>query len=240
MIQKICVMTDGDNISAKYAADILKAANTEGQLIACRVYTDATKANGWASTPGYRLVHSGAGKNAADILMALDAVDLCLTKNVMTFLIASSDGDFTHLATRLREYGAKVVGIGEAKAPAVYRAACSKFLEMKPIAPAVTVTAPPQAPKPKKVAATPQLSLLDSQIHRLIQESPQGPGEMTYGAFCGLMRATYDITPKDLSETDWRSYLQSRPKLYFVSPKGAEAVVRLTSKPLPNAAHSAG
>lgn len=86
--------------------------------------------------PDYRLVHSGSAKNAADILIAPDAVDLRLSGKIDTFLIASSDGDFTHLATRLREYETKAVGIGQVKAPAVYRAACSAFLEMKPLAPA--------------------------------------------------------------------------------------------------------
>ncbi|MEZ5723187.1 MAG: NYN domain-containing protein [Paracoccaceae bacterium] len=80
--------------------------------------------------PGIRFVHAGTGKNAADLLLSIDAVELALREGYEMFVIASSDGDFSHLAIRLRETGHLVVGCGVATAPARFRTACSRFVEL--------------------------------------------------------------------------------------------------------------
>ena len=123
MGQSVSVLVDGDNISGKHARQILSVAAQHGELQVVRVYSDAQRNSDWHDAAGYRMQHAGTGKNAADLLLALDAMELLLSRDMRCFVIASSDGDFTHLATRLREHGATVVGIGEAKAP------CSVSLE---------------------------------------------------------------------------------------------------------------
>lgn len=130
MTQPVAVLVDGDNISGKNAASILGIAMKHGDPVVVRAYLDAQRASDWHGAIGYRLIHAGSGKNATDILLAIDAMDLVHSKAAMCFIIATSDGDFTHLAVRLRELGARVIGIGEAKATRMFRASCSSFVEL--------------------------------------------------------------------------------------------------------------
>ncbi|XZQ28139.1 NYN domain-containing protein [Rhodobacter capsulatus] len=101
------------------------------------------KTSDWQGGPeGFRLMHAGTGKNASDLLLALDAMELALREGVTRFVIASSDRDFSHLAQRLREYGRQVTGIGETKTPQIFRDACETFLTL-PLPPV-----PKDAPQP--------------------------------------------------------------------------------------------
>ena len=215
MNQPVAVLVDGDNISGKNAAAILGIAMKHGDPIVVRAYLDAQRASDWHSAIGYRLIHAGSGKNAADILLAIDAMDLVHSRNAMRFIIATSDGDFTHLAVRLREHGAKVIGIGEAKAPHMFRASCSSFVELaaKPTVRLVTVT-------PTDIAD------LDLKIRAMIaQHSKKGAG-MRIAELAPKMHVAHGIKISTLPERTWRSYLTARPTLYDVDPRGPEAMVR--------------
>ncbi|MCV2865605.1 NYN domain-containing protein [Albidovulum sediminicola] len=81
----------------------------------------------WHGAAGFRLIHAGTGKNAADLLLCIDAMELAMGQSFSDVVIASSDGDFAHLAVQLRERGLRVIGVGEAKAPPLFRAACTRF-----------------------------------------------------------------------------------------------------------------
>lgn len=215
MNQPVAVLVDGDNISGKNAAAILGIAMKHGDPIVVRAYLDAQRASDWHSAIGYRLIHAGSGKNAADILLAIDAMDLVHSRNAMRFIIATSDGDFTHLAVRLREHGAKVIGIGEAKAPHMFRASCTSFVELaaKPTVKLVTVT-------PTGIAD------LDLKIRAMIaQHSKKGAG-MRIAELAPKMHVAHGIKISTLPERTWRSYLTARPTLYDVDPRGPEAMVR--------------
>jgi hypothetical protein len=215
MPQPVAVLVDGDNISAKHAAAILALAATYGEATITRVYLDAQRAGDWSGVVGYRLIHAGTGKNAADILLALDAMELALTKGVRHFVIASSDGDFTHIAQRLREAGAKVIGAGEAKAPPAFRASTTQFVELgaKPVV---------------KLVVQPQiaLSLLDTKVRDVIisnDEASKGVKLSTLGA---EMLKRHGVNTSQLTESNWRAYLAARPAIFDLDPKGPEARVR--------------
>lgn len=243
MTQTICILTDGDNISAGYGADILKAAASEGEILISRVYSDAGKPTGWAAKPGFRLIHSASGKNSADILIAIDAMELRLTREIDTFILASSDGDFCHLATRLREYGARVIGMGESKAPETYRLACSKFILLKK--PEAKVAPPPKSPTPQKKASPPPqspLSVADQQIHAIFQSEGSSPEGLLLATIAVRMHQIYDLKISTLPEKNWRNYFSARPDLYRLGPKGANCRVSLQppSKSPALPAHSAG
>jgi uncharacterized LabA/DUF88 family protein len=101
-----------------------------------RIYADWTKPNPtkWknillenAITPIQQYNYT-AGKNATDSAMIIDAMDILYSEKVNGFCLVSSDSDFTRLATRLREAGMKVFGIGEKKTPEPFIAACDKFI----------------------------------------------------------------------------------------------------------------
>lgn len=225
MAQPLAVLVDGDNIGGKNAASILGIAMQHGDPVVVRAYLDVHRASDWHGASGYRLMHAGTGKNAADVLLAIDAMDLVHAKTAMRFIIATSDGDFTHLAVRLREHGAKVIGIGEAKAPHMFRASCSSFVELaaKPTVKLVTVA-------PTGVAD------LDLKIRAMIaQHSKKGAG-MRIVELAPKMHVAHGIKISALPERTWRSYLTARPTLYIVDPRGPEAMVRFRPEGFASAA----
>ncbi|WP_380054264.1 NYN domain-containing protein [Falsihalocynthiibacter sp. SS001] len=219
MARTVSVLIDGDNISGKYAEKIRSIAAKHGDATVVRVYTDAQRPSDWHDAAGFRMLHAGTGKNAADILLALDAMELLLSRNADLFVIASSDGDFTHLATRLREHGATVIGIGEAKAPSAFRTCCTDFVEIGP--------KPPVAIVPK---AAPNVKHLDLSIRAMIEEhSIKGEG-MRIAELARKMQSKHGVRIGSYPERNWRTYLSSRPALYELDPRGPEAMVRFRPK----------
>lgn len=218
MAQSVAVLVDGDNISGKHAAAILARAATHGEPTITRVYLDTQRGLDWSSAFGYRVIHAGNGKNAADILLALDAMEMLLTKGVQSFVIASSDGDFTHLAMRLRESGAKVIGVGEAKAPASFRASVTQFIELgaKPVV--KLVVKPPVT-----------LSDLDKKIRDMIMAHGEGAKGLRLTVLASLMAKEHEIRLTTLGTKNWRTYLSTHPALFDLDPRGPEACVRFRS-----------
>ncbi|WP_247651374.1 NYN domain-containing protein [Roseovarius autotrophicus] len=215
MAEPVALLVDGDNISGKHAASILGIAAKHGDPSVVRAYLDAKLASDWHASIGYRLVHAGSGKNAADILLALDAMELILSRGMKCFIIATSDGDFTHLAHRLREHGAKVIGIGEVKAPQSFRATCSSFVEI-------------QAPQALKlVPRTPAgVTEMDQKIRAIIAAHSKKGAGMRITDLAPKMHVQHGVRISTFPEKTWRSYLQARPGLFDLDPRGPEAKVR--------------
>src|SRR6185436_266413 len=157
---RIAVLIDADNIPHSNIKGMIEEIAKYGAPTFKRIYGDWTKPNlgGWknvllesAITPIQQYSYT-TGKNSTDSAMIIDAMDILYSGKVDAFAIVSSDSDFTKLATRLREAGMKVIGIGEKKTPNPFIVACDKFIYMEVIAPADT----PEAEAPgKPVAAKP-------------------------------------------------------------------------------------
>ncbi|ADE85919.1 NYN domain-containing protein [Rhodobacter capsulatus] len=236
-METVAVLVDGDNLSARYAGQIALRARAFGTVTVRRVYLDAQKATDWQGGPqGFRLMHAGKGKNASDLLLALDAMELALREGVKRFVIASSDRDFSHLALRLREYGRQVTGIGETKTPQIFRDACETFLTLplppapkdapqpppKPVQQPVQKAAPPPAPK-AAAGPIPELDLKIMEIIAEYQEPGLGLGIVRLNE---LVSTVHKVKISDEPEGNWRAYLTARPKLYDLDPRGPEARVR--------------
>ncbi|MEH6648298.1 NYN domain-containing protein [Sulfitobacter sp.] len=145
----------------------------------------------------------------------MDAMELMLSRNMRFFVVASSDGDFTHLATKLREHGATVIGVGEAKAPRSFRAFCTDFVEIGK-APAVRLV-----PKPAAIVTN-----LDLNIPTMIAaHSTKGAG-MRIAELAPKMHSQHGVQISTYTERSWRAYLVSRPSLYELNPRGPEDMVR--------------
>ncbi|WP_112312964.1 NYN domain-containing protein [Pseudogemmobacter bohemicus] len=215
MTGTVCILVDGDNISAKHAAAILQKAKSCGGARIARVYMDAQRISDWHSAAGFRLVHAGTGKNAADLLLTVDAIEFLFSLDIKNFLIASSDGDFTHLAARLRERGATVIGAGEAKAPQSFRASCLEFLELGQSAPTA---------RPAKQPSNP--ALLDLQIRSMIATHSKKGAGMRIAELAPRMHSQHGVRISTLAERTWRAYLVARPMLYSLDPRGPDAMVR--------------
>ena len=133
---KLAVLIDGDNVPNRSVKEMMQEIAKYGNATIKRIYGDWTRPNlsGWkavllenAITPVQQYSYT-TGKNATDSAMIIDAMDILYSKKVDGFFLVSSDSDFTRLATRLREAGMKVYGLGEKKTPDPFIVACDKFI----------------------------------------------------------------------------------------------------------------
>ncbi len=133
---KLAVLIDGDNIPSAYVKEMLEEIAKYGNPTIKRIYGDWTKPtlSKWKSVLLENAINPiqqygyTQGKNATDSAMIIDAMDILYSGQVNGFCLVSSDSDFTKLATRLREAGMKVFGIGEKKTPEPFIVACDKFI----------------------------------------------------------------------------------------------------------------
>ena len=132
----LAVLIDGDNIPSTYIKEMMEEITKYGNPTIKRIYGDWTKPHlsKWknvllenAITPVQQYGYT-SGKNATDSAMIIDAMDILYSGKVSGFCLVSSDSDFTKLATRLREAGMQVIGIGEKKTPNPFIVACDRFI----------------------------------------------------------------------------------------------------------------
>lgn len=133
---KLAVLIDADNVPYANVREMFEEIAKYGTPTFKRIYADWTKptVSGWkkvllenAITPIQQYSYS-SGKNSSDSALIIDAMDILYTGKVDGFCIVSSDSDFTRLATRLREAGMKVIGIGQKKTLNPFITACDKFI----------------------------------------------------------------------------------------------------------------
>ncbi|MBR2801148.1 MAG: NYN domain-containing protein [Erysipelotrichaceae bacterium] len=149
----IALLIDADNVAPKYIQEILSELSKYGKITVRRMYGDwsSDRLHSWLKTAGnYSITpvmqtNNTPGKNASDICLIIDAMDILYTGDVQGFCIVSSDGDFNRLATRIREAGMTVIGMGEKKTPESFRNSCERFVFLDVIDSDET-----EAPKKKK------------------------------------------------------------------------------------------
>jgi uncharacterized LabA/DUF88 family protein len=173
---RLAVLIDADNASAKIADGLFEEIAKIGEASVRRIYGDFSHARtrAWAEVlskhaiiPQQQFAYI-TGKNASDITLVIDAMDLLHSGRFHGFCLVSSDSDFTRLAARIREQGVDVFGFGEQKTPESFRQACRKFVyteNLLPTAPAnaqdATRTAKPLQPTS---AATPVIKKVIAQM----------------------------------------------------------------------------
>ncbi|EYD73041.1 NYN domain-containing protein [Limimaricola hongkongensis] len=161
------VLIDADNIPARFAKPILKEITSFGEPALRRVYGDwsADRLKGWADNVralglvAHQETANTKGKNASDIGLVIDAMDILHTGRFDGFVLVSSDSDFTALANRIREQGLDVIGIGEAKAPESLRKVCNRFVLIENLIdePAPQKTGEPMGEAPAPAGKKPPL-----------------------------------------------------------------------------------
>lgn len=132
---RLAVLIDADNASPKIADGLFEEIATIGEASVRRIYGDFanSRSKGWADIlskhaiiPHQQFAYT-TGKNASDITLVIDAMDLLHSGRFDGFCLVSSDSDFTRLASRIREQGVDVYGFGEQKTPESFRQACRRF-----------------------------------------------------------------------------------------------------------------
>jgi uncharacterized LabA/DUF88 family protein len=133
---RLAVLIDADNTSAKIADGLFEEIAKIGEASVRRIYGDfsSSRSKSWADIlskhaiiPQQQFAYT-TGKNASDITLVIDAMDLMHSGRFDGFCLVSSDSDFTRLASRIREQGVDVFGFGEQKTPESFRQACRRFI----------------------------------------------------------------------------------------------------------------
>ncbi|MFA5539141.1 MAG: NYN domain-containing protein [Gemmobacter sp.] len=135
-IPLLAVLIDADNSSPAWAEAIFEEIASLGEASVRRIYGDFSRSQlkGWsdrlaalALVPHHQPANT-VGKNASDIALVIDAMDILHSGRFDGFVLVSSDSDFTRLASRIREQGLDVYGIGQHKTPEAFRKACKRFI----------------------------------------------------------------------------------------------------------------
>ncbi|HTI86570.1 MAG TPA: NYN domain-containing protein [Alphaproteobacteria bacterium] len=161
---RLAVLIDADNTSARIAPGLFEEIAKIGEASVRRIYGDfsGTRLKSWAEIlsthaimPHQNFAYT-SGKNASDIALVIDAMDLLHSGRFDGFCLVSSDSDFTRLAARIREEGVDVYGFGEQKTPESFRQACRRFVyteNLLPVAPAADQ--PEQSVRPASAIKSP-------------------------------------------------------------------------------------
>jgi hypothetical protein len=160
---RLAVLIDADNIPARHIEAILDEIAGLGEPSVRRVYGDwsSSSLSQWkekARSLGLVMHQQSAntkGKNASDIGLVIDAMDILHQGKVDGFVLVSSDSDFTRLASRIREDGLQVIGVGEEKTPESLRKVCNRFLFIENVAATADAARPPETTPDSRTATKP-------------------------------------------------------------------------------------
>lgn len=209
--EKLAVLIDADNVPYTNVKEMLDEIAKYGNATIKRIYADWTKptVSGWknvllenAITPIQQYSYT-TGKNSSDSALIIDAMDLLYSKKVSGFCIVSSDSDFTRLATRLREAGMLVIGIGEKKTPKPFITACDKFIYIEILKKEEVVKSSGDRKNKKSTAsAKSSVNQINHELINLIRESIDEISDEDGWAFLGslgnyILKKKTDFDPRN-------------------------------------------
>lgn len=216
-MNKIAVLIDADNASPKLLDvmdNYINSIKEESIVTISRAYGNWQNKNlkGWSALIAERAITAiqafdlTANKNATDIRLVIDCMDIIHHKDVSSIILLTSDCDFTPLATRVRESGVSVIGIGESKTPKPFRFACNKFItaDMSKVKKEKYNITPEIMKKINKIIANNKkkkgLELIKlSDIGTILSESALNPHKLGFKNLKGLMEFLgYKIITKGL------------------------------------------
>lgn len=191
--KKLAVLIDADNVPYSYVKEMLEEIARYGTPTVKRIYADWTQSSvsGWKAcllqnsiTPIQQYSYT-YGKNSTDSALIIDAMDILYADKVDGFCIVSSDSDFTRLATRLREAGKTVIGIGEKKTPQPFITACDRFVYLENLKPEKQPTEEVKADKKKSGTRSGSIksSLLPSDVISLLLTAADSVADESGWAF---------------------------------------------------------
>lgn len=244
---QVAVLVDCDNTSPAVLAFASLVVAKLGRVVVRRGYGNHnTLSNKWQSalvehafTPNLQFQYAN-GKNTADIALALDAQELLFDARAETFCIVTSDSDFSYLCRKLRERGATVCIIGEAKTPIALRNASDQFFEWIPVQPAVVndttiavTVAPtkgPQYPSVVKPALKLRPKRIVEAVEMLSSDTPEGKVHLaTLGQY--LKRTDPGFSPATYGHSGLQSMLSTYDLLKLTKEPGGHYTVALASGP---------
>ena len=233
--QRLAVLIDADNASSKIVEGLFEEIAKIGEASVRRIYGDfsGTRSKGWADVlakyaiiPQQQFAYT-TGKNASDITLVIDAMDLLHSGRFDGFCLVSSDSDFTRLAARIREEGVDVYGFGEQKTPESFRQACRRFI--------YTENLLPQEPE-KAGGVEAQTPLEPPQnaadlIRRVIAEMESEDGWVSLGQLGTQLQNRYpDFDPRTYGQKKLSDLVKSQAAFELHKGEGNQFRVRLLKR----------
>lgn len=220
----LAVLIDADNVPAKSADAILEEISEIGDPALRRVYGDWSNQglSGWLGKirdlgmVARQLSANTRGKNASDIGLVIDAMDMLHSGRFDGFVLVSSDSDFTQLAGRLREDGKLVIGIGEAKTPAALRNVCNRFILIE------NIVAQPEAARTRaKLADTKRLKEAADMFQAAMEKIDQEDEWYNLSRLGSQIRATHsDFDPRTYGSAKLSTLVRALKSLGFETRQG--------------------
>jgi hypothetical protein len=241
--RRIALLIDGDNARPSLIGNILTEAGKYGSVTIRRIYGDWTTSNmqGWKSSLNNAAIQPiqqfryTVGKNATDSAMIIDAMDILNGNLVDGFCLVSSDSDYTRLATRIREKGIFVMGIGKKTTPKPFINACNLFIYTENLAPKSSAKRKKSGTKtktaPDKTKSLDPVPLLKGAFDMALQEDGWA-NLATIGFYLHQLDPSFD--PRTYGYKQLSQLIKSHSKLFdmkFKEEDGATHVyVRLKEK----------
>jgi uncharacterized LabA/DUF88 family protein len=229
---RLAVLIDADNASAKIADGLFEEIAKIGEASVRRIYGDFSnpRSKAWADIlskhaiiPQQQFAYT-TGKNASDITLVIDAMDLLHSGRFDGFCLVSSDSDFTRLAARIREQGVDVFGFGEQKTPESFRQACRRFVYTENLlagAANTQGTAPVLKSLQPLAAATPI-------IQKIITQMESEDGWVLLGELGGqLANLAPDFDPRTYGCRKLSDLVRKTDSFEIERPKGSAMRVRM-------------
>ncbi len=232
---RLAVLIDADNAPRTALREIMAEVAVYGSATIKRIYGDWTAPNmgSWkplllehAITPFQQYSYT-TGKNATDSAMIIDAMDILYSGNCGGFVLVSSDSDFTRLATRLREAGTKVYGMGEKKTPKPFIVACDKFVYIESLKAAEQEEAPSPTGKAAKKKSPPPPETATLSVRELIAQSVEDLADEDGYAYLGDLGT---LLIKKQPDFDARNYGFAKLSRFIAALGGFEIDERHNAK----------
>ncbi|KFC67016.1 NYN domain-containing protein [Massilia sp. LC238] len=238
---RVAVFVDCDNTNPAAVEYALRVVAKFGRVVVKRGYGNhATLANKWqetlvsmAFTPCLQYQYA-ARKNTSDMALALDALEALFDQRADCFFLVTSDSDFVYLCRKLRERGATVFIVGEAKTPVPLRNASDQFFEWKPpvvVQAVVEPAAAPSIPLRSKIEAVPSKrrpKFVADAVALLAGDTSEGKVHLsTLGQY--LRRTNPEFSPTSFGHTGLLDMLKTYDLLSLKKEDGGHYTVRLAS-----------
>jgi uncharacterized protein (TIGR00288 family) len=262
---RLAVLIDADNTSARHVEELFEELAGYGTITVKRAYGDWTNPhlNGWrevllgnAISPQQQFAYT-TGKNATDSALIIDAMDLLYSGNVDGFALVSSDSDFTPLATRLRESGMRVIGVGQRKTPKAFVEACEKFVFLEVLGSGGEVSdatvgedARAEAPKPIQSVLTKALNRVETDAddwaslsavgNHLVRMDPSFDSRSYgFGKLSDLVKAQPFVETRAVTSSSGSGQLWVRLKRRRSEGSAAKAATKAATKAVKKSAKKA-
>jgi uncharacterized LabA/DUF88 family protein len=228
---RLAVLIDADNTSAKIVDGLFEEIAKIGEASVRRIYGDFAdpRSKSWAATlskhaiiPQQQFAYT-TGKNASDITLVIDAMDLLHSGRFDGFCLVSSDSDFTRLASRIRENGIDVFGFGAQKTPESFRQACRRFIYTENLLPHEATNSDKQAGKPLQPP-----SAATAILERVIAQMESEDGWVSLGLVgTRLSTIASDFDPRTFGFSKLSDLVRKTNSFEVDHPKGGTLRIRI-------------